>query len=76
MLKFAMDIARGMAYLHGREYFDERSHEHKRCILHRDLKPDNVLVTEFISAKITDFGTSRAKESSDVMMTGLPESVL
>jgi serine/threonine protein kinase len=50
-----------MAYLHGRHYFDEQDNEWKDCILHRDLKPDNCLVTEFLSAKIADFGTSRAR---------------
>ena len=34
-------------------------------MLHRDLKPDNVLVTEFNRGKIADFGTSRAKAASD-----------
>ena len=44
LLKLASDIARGMVYLHGREFFDEQSNKQKSCILHRDLKPDNVLV--------------------------------
>lgn len=61
LLKLATDVARGMAYLHGKEWVDEADCVRKRCILHRDLKPDNVLVTEFMSCKITDFGTSRAK---------------
>lgn len=70
LFKLAMDTARGMAYLHGREYWDELKGQSLRGIVHRDLKPDNVLVTEFISAKVSDFGTSRAKESnSEVTMT-------
>ena len=35
MLRLATDVARGMAYLHGRAYFDEQTRELKTCILHR-----------------------------------------
>ena len=41
LLRLAIHIARGMNYLHGRVYFDEREMQVKSCILHRDLKPDN-----------------------------------
>lgn len=72
LLRLATDVARGMAYLHGRRYFDEKDGCFKNCIIHRDLKPDNCLVTEFLSAKITDFGTSRAKSTEeDVTMTAV-----
>ena len=53
LLKIAVDIARGLAYLHSRSYFDEVEGELKSCIIHRDVKPDNVLITEFLSAKLT-----------------------
>jgi len=39
--------------------------------LRSDLKPDNVLVTEFLSAKVSDFGTSRAKAENDATMTAV-----
>jgi serine/threonine protein kinase len=71
LLRFACDIARGMNYLHNRKYFDEVQKEQKQCILHRDLKPDNVLVTDFIAGKIADFGTSRSKAADDVTMTAV-----
>ena len=71
LLKLAADIARGMVYLHGRKYYDEQEKTYKECILHRDLKPDNILISEFTSAKITDFGTSKAKEAKDVIMTSV-----
>jgi len=71
LLRLTCDIARGMKYLHTRSYYDEQEKEVKECILHRDLKPDNVLVSEYIAGKISDFGTSRAKGVEDVIMTGV-----
>jgi serine/threonine protein kinase len=71
LLRLATDIARGMNYLHSRQYYDETDDCMKRCILHRDLKPDNVLVSEYIAGKISDFGTSRAKTNEDVIMTAV-----
>jgi serine/threonine protein kinase len=38
LLRVATDVARGMAYLHGREYFDDVEMRHQTCVLHRDLK--------------------------------------
>ena len=70
LLRLAMDVARGMVYLHQRDYVDEIEGKFKSCVLHRDLKPDNCLVTDFLSAKLTDFGTSRTKEQ-DVTMTSI-----
>jgi serine/threonine protein kinase len=71
LLRLATDVARGMNYLHNRKYYDERESEKVKCILHRDLKPDNALVSEFIAAKLADFGTSRAKGEEDVTMTAV-----
>jgi len=71
LLRLACDMARGMNYLHNRSYYDERDEEMKHCILHRDLKPDNALISDFIAAKLADFGTSRAIEEEDVTMTAV-----
>jgi serine/threonine-protein kinase len=39
-------------------------HAHRQGVLHRDLRPGNVMVTEGSELKITDFGTSRFLEVS------------
>lgn len=46
----ALETARGLAYLH----------EHsKLCILHLDIKPQNILLEENFKAKLSDFGLAR-----------------
>ena len=34
-----------------------------------DLKPDNVLVSEYLGCKVSDFGTSRVKDAMNMNMT-------
>lgn len=42
------------------------SFAHKNHIIHRDVKPHNILITQSGTAKITDFGIAKAINSSNV----------
>ncbi|KAH9304121.1 hypothetical protein KI387_008525, partial [Taxus chinensis] len=59
-LNIAVGSARGLLFLH--------SHP-GGCIVHRDIKPTNILLTEEMEAKLSDFGLSRviAFEKSHVV---------
>ncbi len=62
-LSISADVARGLAYLHNRKPI---------YIIHRDVKPQNILLTASMKAKITDFGISMFRNDEHVpyKMTG------
>ena len=54
----ALDICHGVGYLH------------KLNVIHRDLKPGNVVLDKYARAKITDFGLSLVKNTANTSVKG------
>ncbi len=57
-IAYAIEIARGLSVAHA------------RSMVHRDVKPQNVLIDEEGRAKLTDFGISRQLEQDGMTATG------
>jgi len=56
----ALDVARALDYTC--QISNAVDHAHKQGVLHRDLRPSNVIVAENGMLKVADFGTSRFLE--------------
>jgi eukaryotic-like serine/threonine-protein kinase len=55
----------------GRQIASALAAAHAAQIVHRDVKPGNILITDNGTAKITDFGVSRAAGDVTVTQTGM-----
>jgi len=59
LLRKGKPLPKKLAQLYTAELINALEFLHERNIFHRDLKPQNILVSETFHLKVTDFGESK-----------------
>lgn len=54
----------------GMQICDALDHAHQNELIHRDIKPHNILINKYGRIKVTDFGIARAVSSVTITHTG------
>src|SRR5918911_356942 len=54
----------------GAEVASGLAHAHEKGVIHRDIKPHNILIDEHGRPKLTDFGIARALDATQATRTG------
>ncbi|HPZ08505.1 MAG TPA: Stk1 family PASTA domain-containing Ser/Thr kinase [Candidatus Eremiobacteraeota bacterium] len=59
VIKYGVQIARALDY------------SHQKRVIHRDIKPQNIMLTEENQLKVVDFGIARAVDAHDITQDGV-----
>jgi serine/threonine-protein kinase len=62
-----LSVERSLEIIEG--VLDALSYSHQNGIIHRDIKPGNIMLTEFGDVKVMDFGIARAMDDIGATMT-------
>ena len=66
----AKDITGDEALWIGEQIFDAISYLHAQGIVHRDVKPDNILISRMAEIQLTDFGIAVVEGQADLTQLG------
>jgi serine/threonine protein kinase len=71
MIRMTRQLSIGTAVAIARQICEGLAESHRLGVVHRDLKPQNIMIDSEGSVKIMDFGIARSLYSKGVTMTGV-----
>ncbi|MGB2906934.1 MAG: protein kinase [Candidatus Aminicenantaceae bacterium] len=71
MIRMSRELSMGTAVAIGRQICEGLVESHRLGVVHRDLKPQNIMIDSDGNVKIMDFGIARSLYSKGVTMTGV-----